>query len=163
VPARGQIAPHYLKARRGCDVPETIRLKRTRTPDKDPAELADRYPQKTVSASSLLASRRRRSLTSTRSTRRPAEQGPKLGDILEKEVDPKYTLTEHLWKYLQNYKAGNEGASFLLLENALNKGGITRLLGMKAVTLDQRTFKRQIAFGYGCPVTAHRWTPSPSS
>lgn len=28
---------------------------------------------------------------------------PKLKDILEKEVDPKYTLTDHLWEYLQKY------------------------------------------------------------
>jgi DNA (cytosine-5)-methyltransferase 1 len=34
-------------------------------------------------------------------------QGPKLGSILQSpdEVDPKYTLTTHLWKYLQAYKA----------------------------------------------------------
>lgn len=33
--------------------------------------------------------------------------GPKLGSILEPhdEVDPKYTLTERLWEYLQAYKA----------------------------------------------------------
>ena len=32
--------------------------------------------------------------------------GPKLGSILEphESVDPKYTLTSHLWKYLQDYK-----------------------------------------------------------
>lgn len=34
----------------------------------------------------------------------PAEDGPKLGSILEKNVDPKYTLSEHLWNYLKNYK-----------------------------------------------------------
>src|SRR4029078_6781455 len=34
----------------------------------------------------------------------PAEAGPKLGSIWESDVDPKYTLTEHLWKYLQEYK-----------------------------------------------------------
>jgi DNA (cytosine-5)-methyltransferase 1 len=34
----------------------------------------------------------------------PAENGPKLESILEEEVDCKYTLTEHLWNYLQNYK-----------------------------------------------------------
>jgi DNA (cytosine-5)-methyltransferase 1 len=28
---------------------------------------------------------------------------PKLSDILEKGVDEKYTLTDHLWNYLQNY------------------------------------------------------------
>jgi DNA (cytosine-5)-methyltransferase 1 len=38
-----------------------------------------------------------------------AEIGPKLGSILEKEVDPKYTLTEHLWKYLQAYKEKHAG------------------------------------------------------
>jgi len=33
----------------------------------------------------------------------PEATGPKLGSILENKVDPKYTLTEHLWQYLQNY------------------------------------------------------------
>jgi DNA (cytosine-5)-methyltransferase 1 len=30
-------------------------------------------------------------------------KGPKLASILDKEVDPKYTLTPNLWEYLQNY------------------------------------------------------------
>jgi DNA (cytosine-5)-methyltransferase 1 len=34
----------------------------------------------------------------------PSNTGPKLGAILEEQVDPKYTLTPHLWKYLQDYK-----------------------------------------------------------
>jgi DNA (cytosine-5)-methyltransferase 1 len=34
----------------------------------------------------------------------PSLPGPKLGSILEDVVDPKYTLTAHLWKYLQDYK-----------------------------------------------------------
>ena len=42
----------------------------------------------------------------------PRGRAPVLGDILESEVDAKYTLTEHLWNYLQDYrerhrKAGN--------------------------------------------------------
>ena len=42
----------------------------------------------------------------------PQGRAPVLGDILESEVDAKYTLTEHLWNYLQDYrerhrKAGN--------------------------------------------------------
>ncbi len=42
----------------------------------------------------------------------PEGDGPKLGRILDSEVDPKYTLTAHMWKYLQGYrekhrKAGN--------------------------------------------------------
>jgi DNA (cytosine-5)-methyltransferase 1 len=32
------------------------------------------------------------------------DKHPKLGDILEKRVDSKYTLTDHLWDYLQKYK-----------------------------------------------------------
>jgi DNA (cytosine-5)-methyltransferase 1 len=34
----------------------------------------------------------------------PRGAAPKLGDILEPSVPNKYTLTEHLWKYLQGYK-----------------------------------------------------------
>lgn len=39
-----------------------------------------------------------------------ASSGPKLGSILEPEVDAKYTLSEHLWNYLQNYKAKHAAA-----------------------------------------------------
>ena len=31
------------------------------------------------------------------------KEKPKLKDILERKPDKKYTLTDHLWKYLQNY------------------------------------------------------------
>jgi DNA (cytosine-5)-methyltransferase 1 len=34
----------------------------------------------------------------------PDGSHPVLGDILERSVDPKYTLTQHLWSYLQGYK-----------------------------------------------------------
>jgi DNA (cytosine-5)-methyltransferase 1 len=34
----------------------------------------------------------------------PSLPGPKLGSILENGVPEKYTLTAHLWNYLQNYK-----------------------------------------------------------
>ncbi len=34
----------------------------------------------------------------------PASLGPTLGSILEPKVDPKYTLTAHLWNYLKEYK-----------------------------------------------------------
>jgi DNA (cytosine-5)-methyltransferase 1 len=33
----------------------------------------------------------------------PSGAKPKLRDILEEQPDPKYTLTGHLWKYLQEY------------------------------------------------------------
>lgn len=32
------------------------------------------------------------------------DKKPKLRDILEENVDPKYTLSDHLWQYLQDYK-----------------------------------------------------------
>ncbi|MBC6442646.1 MAG: DNA (cytosine-5-)-methyltransferase [Rhodobacteraceae bacterium] len=34
----------------------------------------------------------------------PEGDGPTLGTILDSNVDPKYTLTEHLWTYLQGYR-----------------------------------------------------------
>jgi DNA (cytosine-5)-methyltransferase 1 len=39
----------------------------------------------------------------------PAE-GPKLESILEDDVPDKYTLTDHLWKYLQDYAAKHKAA-----------------------------------------------------
>ncbi|MGB6869923.1 MAG: DNA (cytosine-5-)-methyltransferase [Acidobacteriaceae bacterium] len=33
----------------------------------------------------------------------PPENSPKLQDVLEEKPDPKYTLTDHLWGYLQEY------------------------------------------------------------
>ena len=36
--------------------------------------------------------------------------GPKLGSILETKPDPKYTLSDHLWNYLQNYAAKHRAA-----------------------------------------------------
>lgn len=39
----------------------------------------------------------------------PAE-GPLLGSILEPRPEPKYTLTDHLWNYLQNYAAKHQAA-----------------------------------------------------
>jgi DNA (cytosine-5)-methyltransferase 1 len=47
------------------------------------------------------------------------EDGPKLGSILEAKPDVKYTLTDHLWNYLQNYaekhKAAGNGFGFGLV------------------------------------------------
>ena len=38
------------------------------------------------------------------------EKKPALGDILEANVDPKYTLTSKLWNYLQDYKEKHQDA-----------------------------------------------------
>jgi DNA (cytosine-5)-methyltransferase 1 len=59
------------------------------------------------------------------------EPSVKVKDILEKNVDPKYTLTNHLWKYLQEYakkhKALGNGFGFGLTD--LN--GISRTLSAR--------------------------------
>ncbi len=40
----------------------------------------------------------------------PDGPGPTLGTILEPDVDPKYTLTRHMWQYLQAYKRKHRAA-----------------------------------------------------
>ena len=48
------------------------------------------------------------------------------GTILEENVDPKYTLTEHLWNYLQGYKAKHAGKGngfgFSLFGRTMSRG-----------------------------------------
>ena len=60
-----------------------------------------------------------------------ADQKPKLKNLLEKKVLDKYTLTDHLWQYLQNYaakhKAKGNGFGFGLAD--LN--GTTRTLSAR--------------------------------
>ncbi len=40
----------------------------------------------------------------------PEGDGPTLGTILDDEIDPKYTLTAHMWKYLRSYKEKHRSA-----------------------------------------------------
>lgn len=55
----------------------------------------------------------------------------KIKDILEPKVDPKYTLTDHLWKYLQDYakkhKEKGNGFGFGLVD----KNGISRTMSAR--------------------------------
>jgi len=55
----------------------------------------------------------------------------RIRDILEEEVEPKYTLTNHLWKYLQDYaqkhKEKGNGFGFGLV----NLDGITRTMSAR--------------------------------
>jgi DNA (cytosine-5)-methyltransferase 1 len=64
----------------------------------------------------------------------PADKGPKLGSILEPEVDPKYTLTAHLWKYLQDYKKKHNAAGNGFGYSLFGPNDVTR-------TLSQRYYK----------------------
>ena len=40
----------------------------------------------------------------------PKSDGPTLGTILDDEVNPKYTLTEHMWSYLRSYREKHRSA-----------------------------------------------------
>ncbi len=61
----------------------------------------------------------------------PKQNEPSLESILENEVNPKYTLTNHLWSYLQNYakkhKEKGNGFGFGLAD----PNGITRTLSAR--------------------------------
>ncbi len=62
----------------------------------------------------------------------PRGPRPMLSDILEDEPDEKYTLTDHLWNYLQEYKKKHEargnGFGFGLIEDF---SGVTRTLSAR--------------------------------
>ncbi|WP_441242756.1 DNA (cytosine-5-)-methyltransferase [Tardiphaga sp. 768_D3_N2_1] len=64
----------------------------------------------------------------------PPENGPKLGSILEEDVDPKYTLSVKLWEYLQNYKKKHEAAGNGFGCSVFGPNDVTR-------TLSQRYYK----------------------
>lgn len=59
------------------------------------------------------------------------ESGKRMKDILEKKVDPKYTLSDHLWKYLQDYaikhKEKGNGFGFGLVDS----NGISRTMSAR--------------------------------
>ena len=83
----------------------------------------------------------------------PTGPKPELGDILEEDPDDKYTLTDHLWNYLQEYKKKHEakgnGFGFGLNEAF---SGITRTLSARyykdgsEVLISQEKKKNPILF-----------------
>ena len=60
----------------------------------------------------------------------PAE-GPKLHTILEKDVDRKYTLTDHLWNYLQNYAKKHAAAGNGFGFSVFSGDGVARTLSAR--------------------------------
>ena len=56
---------------------------------------------------------------------------PKLRDILENEVDDKYTLTDHLWAYLQEYAAKHKAKGNGFGYGLADLDGITRTLSAR--------------------------------
>jgi DNA (cytosine-5)-methyltransferase 1 len=90
--------------------------------------------------------------------------GPKLGDILEPSPDPKFTLSEHLWTYLQKYaakhRAAGNGFGFgLVTERDISrtlsaryyKDGSEILVAQKAGRIPRRLTPRECARLMGYP------------
>jgi DNA (cytosine-5)-methyltransferase 1 len=90
--------------------------------------------------------------------------GPRLGDILEPDPHQKYTLSEHLWKYLQNYaakhRAAGNGFGFGLvtdrdiartLSARYYKDGSEILVAKKAGGIPRRLTPRECARLMGYP------------
>ncbi len=61
----------------------------------------------------------------------PAEPPPVLGDILEAEVDPKYTLSAHLWEYLVAYKERHRRAGNGFGYSLFGPGDVARTLSAR--------------------------------
>lgn len=61
----------------------------------------------------------------------PQGRRPVLGDILERKVDPKYTLTEHLWNYLQRYKEKHAKAGNGFGYSAFGPNDVSRTLSAR--------------------------------
>ena len=80
--------------------------------------------------------------------------GPKLDSILEAEVDSKYTLSNHLWQYLQNYADKHKAAG-----NGFGYGLFTG--GDVARTLSARYYKdgSEILISQGKRENPRRLTP----
>lgn len=61
----------------------------------------------------------------------PLNPKPVLDDILEKHVDSKYTLTDNLWTYLQNYAAKHKAAGNGFGFGLAPRDGISRTLSAR--------------------------------
>lgn len=61
----------------------------------------------------------------------PVEPKPVIKDILEKDVDEKYTLTDKLWTYLQNYAAKHRAAGNGFGYGIADPNGVSRTLSAR--------------------------------
>ncbi|MGD9578712.1 MAG: DNA (cytosine-5-)-methyltransferase [Syntrophorhabdus sp.] len=59
------------------------------------------------------------------------DKAPKVKDILEKSVDKRYTLSDHLWQYLQNYAAKHQAKGNGFGYGLANLYGVTRTLSAR--------------------------------
>lgn len=63
--------------------------------------------------------------------RPPSGKRPRFGDILEESPDPRYTLTDHLWEYLQNYAAKHKALGNGFGFGLTDPNGISRTLSAR--------------------------------
>lgn len=84
----------------------------------------------------------------------PNSQGPTLGDILEDNVSDKYTLSQHLWEYLRNYRDKHRKAGNGFGCSVFGRNDITR-------TLSARYYKdgSEILVDQGSKKSPRRLTP----
>ena len=61
----------------------------------------------------------------------PVDPKPVMKDILEKKVDAKYTLSDKLWNYLQNYAAKHKAAGNGFGYGLADKNGVSRTLSAR--------------------------------
>lgn len=61
----------------------------------------------------------------------PEGEGPTLGSILDDKVDSKYTLTPHMWRYLQNYKEKHSKAGNGFGFSLFGPGDVARTLSAR--------------------------------
>lgn len=59
------------------------------------------------------------------------KEGPRLGSILERSVPDKYTLTDHLWNYLQNYAKKHQAAGNGFGFSVFTGNDVTRTLSAR--------------------------------
>jgi len=59
------------------------------------------------------------------------DEKPILKNILEKDVDPRYTLSDHLWRYLQEYKSKHKSQGNGFGFGLADLNGITRTLSAR--------------------------------
>lgn len=58
-------------------------------------------------------------------------EGPRLASILDREVEDKYTLSNHLWKYLQNYAKKHQAAGNGFGFSVFTGDGVARTLSAR--------------------------------
>ena len=61
----------------------------------------------------------------------PGFSAPTLGTILDDKVDPKYTLTQHLWNYLREYKKKHRSAGNGFGYSLFGRGDVARTLSAR--------------------------------